>query len=166
MKKCCACHEVKSLADFSIRRASKDGLQHRCRPCANERQAAWRKANAPKVKAYADEGRKRHGDRGREYARDAHPARRLAKYGLTPDSYESLLAKQGGRCATCRTDQPGGRHGQWHIDHDHNCCGPRRSCGECVRGLLCHYCNVALGYIRDNPTTALNMAHYLGLPAT
>jgi hypothetical protein len=30
------------------------------------------------------------------------------------------------------------------VDHDHACCQKKnRSCGKCIRGLLCHTCNIA-----------------------
>ena len=35
-----------------------------------------------------------------------------------------------------------------HVDHDHACRPEKiRSCRKCVRGLLCHACNAALGHI-------------------
>lgn len=76
----------------------------------------------------------------------------LARYGLTPASYEVLLNFQGGRCALCHGDEPGGQ-GTWHVDHDH-------ATGR-VRGLLCTHCNVGLGMFRDNPDLLAAAIDYL-----
>lgn len=62
-------------------------------------------------------------------------------YGVTPEQFAALLASQGGRCAICRTDQPGGKGG-WHLDHDHK--------DDRVRGLLCASCNLLLGHAKDD----------------
>lgn len=48
------------------------------------------------------------------------------------------------------------------IDHDHSCCDGPRSCGRCVRGWLCHKCNSALGFVRDNPEILKDLGTYLG----
>lgn len=40
MKRCVTCHGIKSAENFAVRRASKDGLQPRCRQCAREYYAA------------------------------------------------------------------------------------------------------------------------------
>lgn len=47
------------------------------------------------------------------------------------------------------------------VDHDHTCCPGDKSCGNCVRGVLCHSCNVALGLFKDDPERLENAAAYL-----
>jgi hypothetical protein len=39
-------------------------------------------------------------------------------------------------------------------DHDHECCPGRRSCGHCVRGVVCATCNslLTVAYCRAHPT--------------
>ena len=79
---------------------------------------------------------------GMEPATAAHEGgrrSRLGNYGLTPESFDAMLAAQGGRCAVCPATDPGGSN--WNIDHDHTCCPGPRTCGCCVRGLLCTGCN-------------------------
>lgn len=37
------------------------------------------------------------------------------------------------------------------IDHDHRCCPGERSCGQCVRGIVCRACNNAMPHTLDTP---------------
>lgn len=82
---------------------------------------------------------------------------RAKKYGITPERIDEMYDEQDGRCAVCRT--PIGA--DCHIDHDHECCAGYRSCGECVRGLLCNSCNLMLGMAKDSIPTLLAAAEYL-----
>lgn len=75
--------------------------------------------------------------------------KQLNTYGLTPDALNGFLERQGGLCAICGATEPRGR-GNWIVDHDHACCRGRRSCGACVRGLLCSSCNSGLGMFQDD----------------
>jgi hypothetical protein len=83
-------------------------------------------------------------------------------YKLSPERYQSMLEAQNYRCANlvCLTDEPGGK-GRWHIDHDHSCCPGKRSCGKCVRGLLCHSCSVGSGCFGDDPARLRAQADYI-----
>lgn len=74
--------------------------------------------------------------------------RRLKSYNLTLDGYDQLLAKQDGRCAVCRELPRDGV--DLTVDHDHRCCPPSKSCGNCIRGLLCHGCNMRLGQLESD----------------
>jgi hypothetical protein len=71
---------------------------------------------------------------------------RLRGYGMTQEAFARLLEDQGSACGMC--------HGVFSedsvifVDHDHGCCpDEKRSCGRCVRGLLCLRCNTGLGYV-------------------
>lgn len=87
--------------------------------------------------------------------------RQVRHFGLNAAQWEAQLAEQGGRCAVCLTDSPGG-HGWWHTDHDHACCAmSRNTCGQCVRGILCSACNTAIGLLMDDPVRLRRAAAYL-----
>lgn len=60
-------------------------------------------------------------------------------YSITPEEYDALYAAQGGRCAICQRST--GKARRLAVDHDHACCNGPVSCGLCVRGLLCKFCN-------------------------
>ena len=89
---------------------------------------------------------------------------RISSYGLTQEQFDRLLDAQQSTCGMCHQPFEDGQ--LIHVDHDHACCKEKnRSCGRCVRGLLCHTCNIALGHIErryamaraylDNPVTCL-----------
>lgn len=85
--------------------------------------------------------------------------RRWVQYGLDLESGQAMYERQGRSCGVCQTPM---HIDDLKIDHDHDCCNVgAKSCGNCVRGLLCGRCNNGLGYFRDNVTTLRNAANYL-----
>jgi hypothetical protein len=85
---------------------------------------------------------------------------KFVRLGITERQFNEILAAQNHACAMCR--RPFADDQRIFADHDHNCCPyqPKRTaktCGRCIRGLLCFRCNTALGYIekygeRPEPT--------------
>lgn len=143
MRTCVGCKREKDSGDFRTPRS------RWCQPCV--------KANTLARKA-----------RYREQNRDAlrvsysiyYYANIKRRYGITRERYEEILEAQGGACAICRStftpDDPA------QVDHDHSCCDLRkRSCGSCVRALLCRTCNLGLSYFRDSHGLLSAAAKYL-----
>ena len=66
-----------------------------------------------------------------------------------------LIAAQQGLCKICRQPlQKGkGKRNRIHVDHDHQT-------GE-IRGILCHGCNMGIGFFHDDPPTLRRAADYL-----
>ena len=80
------------------------------------------------------------------------------KYNITIQQYNCILESQGGVCAICKEDSTT----TWHIDHDHNCCKEKaKSCGKCIRGILCNSCNNGLGRFKDSTEILQAAIEYL-----
>ncbi len=90
-------------------------------------------------------------------------SQRKLKYGLEPERYQEWLEEQGHACAICEV--PFTAKLRPHVDHDHSCCPDHaKSCGKCVRGLLCSSCNNGLGRFNDDPDILRKAADYLVAP--
>lgn len=106
------------------------------------------------------------GPAGRAYHRKTYAAnpqkfqerQTFRNFGLTHEQYDEMLAAQGGVCAIC--ERPPGEK-RFAIDHDHSCCSGRKTCGKCIRGLLCQRCNHALGLLGDDPDTLAKARAYV-----
>lgn len=71
-------------------------------------------------------------------------------YGISQEDYLQMLSEQDGKCASCGddfVDNP-----STHVDHNHET-------GE-VRQLLCRNCNLALGYLKEDPERIQRLAEY------
>lgn len=86
--------------------------------------------------------------------------RRLRRqFNWTLDQYNGMLETQNGVCAICERVNANGN--RLSIDHDHACCPGKKSCGACVRGLLCSACNTGIGNLQDDYKIVLTAAAYL-----
>ena len=89
----------------------------------------------------------------------------LRRFNISIDQFMALLRFQGGVCALCfeaETSVKSGRIKNYAVDHDHSCCTERgRSCGSCIRGLLCMSCNTGLGSFEYKPATRKFFGEYL-----
>jgi hypothetical protein len=78
--------------------------------------------------------------------------------------YNILLKKQNNRCAICYRDRSE-FYKNFAVDHDHRCCSSKKSCGKCIRGLICFDCNIALGHLKEDPKILQNALNYLNKSA-
>lgn len=111
-----------------------------------------------KSKAYRAKWMREHRKKNPEHYLDL---RMRNRYGISLPQYEALLEAQGGGCAICGTTDPATPSGRFPVDHDHACCPGEKSCGKCVRGLLCNRCNAAIAMFQDRADLMEKGASYV-----
>lgn len=77
------------------------------------------------------------------------------------EHYARKLEEQQGLCAICGNPPKDSR--RLSMDHDHRCCQDHviKSCGRCLRGLLCDRCNRAIAHLGED--NIIKAARYLDL---
>lgn len=120
-----------------------------------EREREWnrqysqrRRAEDPSYLERAKEARVREPDRHRSYYLKH-------KFGMTVEQWRLMRDRQGSACYLCG-DPLDSAH--IHVDHSHACCPGDKSCGKCIRGLACRWCNQGLGQFRDDPERMIRAA--------
>src|SRR6185312_15133032 len=127
---CSHCDMERGGDEFDRYRDRKGKVRYRsdCRECRKARTRVWTDKNRQYVRDREKKWRRKNPDKVKNASlRNA--------FGISLADYHAMLAAQGGRCAICRTDNPGPKG--FAVDHDH-------ATGK-VRGLLCVNCNPGLG---------------------
>lgn len=80
------------------------------------------------------------------------------KYKLNKNDVLKMLNDCNNQCIGCQSEFV---NNNFLIDHNHQCCSGRNSCGKCVRGLLCAGCNTGIGFLQDDVVRMKNLVTYL-----
>lgn len=142
-RQCEDCGEVKPLAT-GFKTGGSGKRRKVCRKCNYAQEKAWRDAQ------------------GADYRR-ARSQWQL--YRLPWDDYLAMLAGQNSACAICK--EPFGDNPKLiDVDHDHKCDHPGKGikcCRACVRGILCHRCNMFVGFVESFHPLLGDALSYLGV---
>lgn len=160
---CSKCGETKPQDEYYKQPRNKSGYMGHCKVCELARKAANNKKHqesdpekwAERRRVYVARYKAKYPDRVAELD---WSYRIKTRFGVTSEKYYEMLESQGGACAGCKR-KPNGK--KLAIDHDRKCCPENKSCGACVRGLLCSNCNTALGLLREEEETINNLLEYI-----
>lgn len=148
--KCNRCDKEKPVDQMrQARGTGKVNRARACLDCTKIMKDNWKKENPDYWKNKDPEKRKAANSK---WAKNKY---RFTRHGTTKEEYDHQVVVQMNRCAICKETVD-----YFHIDHDHACCDGR-SCGDCLRGLLCQKCNHALGLFNDDLDILSNAIKYL-----
>jgi hypothetical protein len=137
-KICIGCNIQKHKSCFNFQHANPDGLNKHCKDCLE----AGIRFKKPRKKRTYDQNRNE---------------QLKKKFGISSSDFDIMLSNQGNGCAICGDENPLPSRGHgtsgFVVDHCHET--------GIIRAILCGNCNKAIGFMRDDPTTAGKAAEYL-----
>lgn len=135
-RECVACHEVLDSSNFRSR-GRMGGLREVCKNCENGQPGKRKCADCGEWKSLDLYTRREEG----RFRLRCRPCQAASAHGITVPEVLDRQGSESPECAAC------GSEDDLHVDHDHSHCPGTHGCRECVRGYLCHRCNIAEGHL-------------------
>jgi Recombination endonuclease VII len=161
--------EYKQLSKFHKCRGRKYGVASYCKPCQKDHNAqnflkqrtqyvppgTKKCAHCREIKAIGEfcKNRRHYDGLNQECKKCSREKKRSRTYKTSQEFLEEILLAQNGKCPICGSQNGGGRHDVFVVDHDHD--------NGNVRGMLCNNCNLGLGYFKDDPKILKSAIKYL-----
>jgi|SRR5579863_289970 len=156
-KKCCICKTEKelSLEYFHKDITRPSGFAYTCKDCHNQR--SKKKYDPEYDKLRHQLYYRKNIEKDPDFIKRTNLRRR---HRISLEDFNARFAEQGNACKICKTKIP--PIAGWPVDHDHACCPSKdKTCGKCIRGILCQDCNQGLGRFKDDPELLLGAIKYL-----
>lgn len=160
--RCTGCDLIKSVEMYPKNPETPCGYDPRCKQCRHEARRERMGAVRENPRCKTEEERAERLDTKRKKFRLS------AYYNLSKDQYAWLLHIQQNVCFLCKEAEVSvhsisKKTVNLAVDHDHRCCSGNKSCGDCVRHLLCSVCNWMVGRAEAKPNLTHRFADYVDL---
>jgi len=145
-KRCFTCKGLFACAEFTKDKSKPDGLNIYCKLCSRRHSKEYKRKTKEKQKEY----RKKYNTKESGVAKNREYFLKT-RYGITIEQFETFFDLQDRKCALCRSETSDGKN--FVVDHCHKT-------GK-IRGILCSFCNRALGMFKDDTEILKKAIEYL-----
>ena len=154
MKTCNVCFKEFPLSNFPTLGRTKAGtMKYRpmCKPCRKIEMSEARKQRHPDKVAQNYQRVQAWKAANPDSVRASNRRYKWKSQGIDPNLAETYFIAHHGLCDSCGELNRDGR--ALCVDHNHTT--------GAIRGMLCDNCNLAIGYLKDNPNRIQDVYNYL-----
>ena len=152
MQVCKKCEIEKPMDAYRTQvRSGKSYISKTCKACQPQSKGTAYKDWTPERRARYIQQQKDWQKRNPETRKRNQRRSSWKLQGINPDLAEAYYQSHHGKCDSC--GQPNGNGRALCVDHDHG--------SGAIRGMLCDGCNMALGFLKDDPNRIQNVYDYI-----